>query len=142
MNFTTASKGLGQARVRKNTIFYIQMLLARGIAWWFIGNEGHALSLFVLVGLLANSVGLKLTHEGISQLHVYFSNMAEECETAIRAPSQWEPTTSTQLKVESLVTGRLRPDAAREVIAIATDRLSEVRRLKELYSMDPNIFDP
>ena len=132
--------GFRQTKQRKNSIFYIQMLLNKAIAYWLGGKRYRALCMLFTAGKLLYLGNLTLNHEGISELFFYLKRELPECANALQKAYDLAAFgISDRLNMlGSLVIPH------KEIIQVerkSSEWLEEFRDWNSIYEVSPAIFE-
>jgi hypothetical protein len=133
-------RGFIQAKARHNSIFFIQMLLARALVAWQLHNLVEAYALALLVAELLKSLDLTLEHEGIAQLNAYIVSHDEQLKRILSIPGRWHNGTNLHDKRNSVVDAGLDGPEAEKVIMLLLQWLNAARIHKHLYEADADDF--
>lgn len=134
-------KGFAQARARRNSIFCIQMMLVRAIAFWIEGKRMAAFSTIITASELLRSQSLTLDHEGVAQIFTKMqadlAALALTMTNCLRLRSaMWRD------RIDSLTAAGLERSVALETSSNAQAVLNDIRNnYKQTFEIDPEIFE-
>lgn len=134
-------KAFRQAKVRRNSIFFIQTMLVRAIKCWQEKDLKQAWPLFLTVGELVKSSRLSLSHEGITQLSLFVRRCIPIGARLLELPFQWGIETTSHDKLDGLLRVGLRRRAAVEVLSRETQWSNNTKEYRYPFEIELSVFD-
>ena len=134
-------KGFRQAKSRRNSIFYQQMMLSRAIELWLIENRNDSLALLTVIGQLLRRSNLTLHHEGIAQLILCLQNISGECAEVIQCSYNCYSQGWHNEMQDFLVTQQIDRNSAKVIVRKSLEWLEHIKGYNNIYDVESSIFE-
>ena len=132
--------GFVLSRVRHNSIFFIQMLMARAICHWQTGHLTLAVGFAMVISEAIKLHDLGYEHEGIGQFKVFSEARCTRLAAIMATCSRWSYNTQWRDKVEDLVLVGLDRSVAHAGVSLGQDWINAMRQYTYLYDFPPSVL--
>lgn len=134
------SSGFLLARCMRNSIFYVQMILARATYHCQAHELRDAIALIMVVAELMKSHRLTWEHEGISQLTVFLESRFPNFAALFFAMLKWRESTAWPDKVDDVVKAGFDRSAASRSLALGQEWLNALRDYQFIFDAPPSLL--
>jgi hypothetical protein len=132
--------GFTLARCMRNSIFYVQMILARATHHCQKNEVRDAIALLMVVAELMKSHRLTSEHEGISQLTVFLESKFPNFATLFFAMLKWRESTAWRDKVDDVVRAGFDQGLAVRSLTLGQEWLNALREYQFLFDAPPSLL--